>query len=398
LYYDKIFFQLDRISLLKVARFKIVIEAKGSYMTENIHLIKPDRPEILTSEIEAISFYRKMDTQATVMEMLEGSYVLVEEFYSNGLQVLSELKRILQLQFKGKSFQEQRDYRSAYREASHRLLVKVKDNKLAVKKCPDIGWLKLLYPDVSDFYISFPDVQGLNSSWQWYQKGIEIPVLNETIHPYYGTYFPTRFDHLVLFDQWLKTYKGSRRKGADIGVGSGVISFQLIKNGFESVFASDTNKNAVIGVSQESARMGMDTNLTLSLGDLLTDCDFQADLIVFNPPWLIAKHKLEEGIDKAVYYEKDLFPRFFEQAGNHLAPEGKLVLLFSNLAQVVGADDLHPMREELEKNDRFIEEQHLERSVKPSSTKTKRKSFRAKEKVELWVLKHKKWSPQGNRV
>lgn len=359
-------------------------------MTDGFHSLKPDRPVIITSEIDAISFYRKMDTQATVNEMLRGRYVLVEEFYSNGLQVLSELKRNLQLRFKEKSFQGQREYRSAFREASHRLLLKVKDNKLAVKKCPDIGWLELLYPDVSEFYISYPDVQGLNSSWQWYQRGIQIPVLKHSIHPFYGTYFPTRFDHLLLFEKWLKSYSGSREKAVDIGVGSGVLSFQLLKNGFKSVFASDTNKNAVIGVSKERLRLGIERQLTLSLGDLFTDCGFQADLIVFNPPWLVAKHELEEGIDKAIYYGKDLFPRFFSQAENHLAPEGKLVLLFSNLAQVTGSEDIHPIRKELETESRYSKELHRQWNVKASSKKTKRTDSRNHEKVELWVLTHKK--------
>jgi len=358
-------------------------------MTDDFNSIKPDRPAIITSDIDAISFYRKMDTLATVEEMIEGKYVIVEEFYSNGLQVLSELKRTLQLRYKDNYFQGQRDFRSAFREASHRLLIKVEDNKLAVKKCPDIGWLKVLYPDVSDFYISYPDVQGLNSSWQWYQRGIEIPVLKLKIHPFYGTYFPTRFDHLILFDKWLKTYTGYRGKAFDIGVGSGVLSFQLLKSGFQKVFATDTNKNAIIGVSGESARLGFDGQLQLSLGDLFADCDFQSDLIVFNPPWLVAKHELEEGIDKAIYYEKDLFSRFFKEAKNHLSPDGKLVLLFSNLAQVVGADKIHPIIEELEKNDRFSKEQHLQRRVKAKSNKTSRADFRKQEKVELWVLKHK---------
>jgi len=39
--------------------------------------------------------------------------------------------------------------------------LKVKDNKLIVKKSPDIGWLALLYPDVSEFYVTFPEVQGI---------------------------------------------------------------------------------------------------------------------------------------------------------------------------------------------------------------------------------------------
>ncbi|WP_309498763.1 methyltransferase [Sulfurovum sp.] len=355
-------------------------------MNKDLESIQPDRPSIITTEIEAISFYRKMDTKATVVEMIAGKYVLVEEFYSNGLQVLTELKRNLLLKHKDKSYQGQRDYRSAFREASHRLLLKVKDNKLIVKKSPDIGWLKLLYPDVSEFYVSFPEVQGMNSSWQWYEKGLEIKTLNLTLKPYYGTYFPTRFDHLKLFDKWLKTYNGPKNNAMDIGAGSGILSFQLIQNGFENIFATDSNRNAIIGVSKESERLGFEDKITLSYGDLFTDYKGKADVIIFNPPWLLAKHKLEEGIDKAMYYEEDLFPRFFEQAQKHLSPNGKIVLIFSNLAQEVDKESTHPIIEELQKNNRFRKELHLRRDVRASSRRTKRTDSRDNEKVELWVL------------
>ncbi|MGB5965920.1 MAG: methyltransferase [Sulfurimonadaceae bacterium] len=355
-------------------------------MNQDLQSIQPDRPNIITTEIEAISFNRKMDTEETVALMIAGKYVLVEELYSNGLQVLTELKRNLLLKHKDKSFQGQRDFRSAFREASHRLLLKVKNNKLLVKKSPDIGWLELLYPDVSEFYVSFPDVQGMNSSWQWYKKGIEIKMLNLTLHPFYGTYFPTRFDHLILFDKWLKKYEGAKNNAIEMGVGSGVLSFQLIQNGFENIFATDTNKNAIIGVSLESERLGFEDKITLSHGDLFENCDVKADLIVFNPPWLLAKHKLEEGIDKAMYYEEELFPRFFEQAQKNLAPDGKIVLIFSNLAQVVDEESTHPIIEELQKNKRYRKELHLRRDVRASSRRTKRTDSRDNEKVELWVL------------
>ena len=358
-------------------------------MKIDAEVLKADRPEIITTEIDAISFYRKMDTEATVAHMIEGKYVLVEEFYSNGLQVLNELRKNLLLKHKDKTFQGQRDYRAAYRKASHRLLLKVKDNKLIVKKSPDIGWLELLYPDVSEFYISFPDIQGMNSSWQWYEKGIEIKTLGITLKPYYSTYFPTRFDHLKLFDKWLKKYEDSKENAIEIGVGSGVLSFQLIQNGFKNIFATDTNKNAIIGVAQENKRLGNEKHMTLNHGDLFENCDVKADLIVFNPPWLPAKHQLEEGIDKAMYYEDELFPRFFEQAKEHLAPEGKIVLIFSNLAEVVDEESIHPIIEELRNHKRFRKELHLRRDVRASSRRTKRRDARDTEKVELWVLSAK---------
>jgi len=348
--------------------------------------MKPDKPRIITDEIEAISFYRKMDTPAVVERMIAGEYVLVEEFYSNGLQVLSELKRNLQFVYSGKNFKGQREYRTNFREISHRLLLKVENNVLVVRKCPDIGWLKQLYTDETDFYISFPEVQGLNSSWQWYQNGVKIEQLKLTIHPWYGTYFPTRFDHLKLFDTWLKTYKGPRENAMDIGIGSGVLSFQLLENGFQKVFGVDSNKNAIIGLTEECERLGFVEKLNLIHGDLFSEWDFQSDLIVFNPPWLLGRHKLEEGIDKAIYYEKDLFSRFFEQAEKHLAPGGKIVLLFSNLAELVDKDVKHPIQNELDKSDCFIKELFLQKQVKAPSKKTKRTNNRKNEKVELWVI------------
>lgn len=355
-------------------------------MITDIEELKADRPEIITTEVDAIRFYRKMDTKDTVEQMIEGKYVIVEEFYSNGLQVLNELRKNLLRKFKDKSFQGQRDYRNAYKQASHRLLLKIKDNKLTVKKAPNIGWLELLYPDTSDFYISFPDIQGMNSSWQWHEKGIEVKTLDITLKPYYNTYFPTRFDHLKLFDKWLKKYEGSKENAIEIGIGSGILSFQLIQNGFQNIFATDTNKNAIIGVAQESKRLGYEQHLTLNHADLFENCDIKADVIVFNPPWLPAKHKLEEGIDKAIYYEEELFPRFFEQAKEHLAPNGKIVLIFSNLAEVVDKESTHPIIEELRNNMRFKKVLHLRRDVRASSRRTKRKDSRDTEKVELWVL------------
>jgi 16S rRNA G1207 methylase RsmC len=170
-------------------------------------------------------------------------------------------------------------------------------------------------------------------------------------------------------------------------VGSGVLSFQLLQYGFSQVLGTDTNENAIIGATQESERLGFSDRLTLKYGDLFADCDYKAELIVFNPPWLIAKHQLEEGIDKAIYYEADLFPRFFEQAKQYLEKEGKLVIIFSNLAEVVGVD-VHPILNELNNCNRFKQELHMQQSIKPSSKKTKRKNWRKDEKVELWVLTH----------
>ena len=355
-------------------------------MNTDLETIKPDRPAIITSKIDAIGFYRKMDTEATVVEMIAGKYVLVEEFFSNGMQVLAELKRNLLLVHKEQTFEGKRAYRNAFKEASSRLVLKVEENKLLVKRAPDFEWLETLYPDVSEFYVSFSDVQSMNSSWQWYTNGVEVQTLGLSIHPYYGTYFPVKFDHLKLFDKWLKQYKGSKENVINMGVGSGVLSFQLVQNGFKNIVAIDSNKNAIIGVDSESKRLGYADNISLIHSDLFENCETKADLIVFQPPWLPARHELNEELEKAMYYDETLFPRFFEQALNHLNENGKVILIFPNTAEVMDEKSIHPIIEELQKNKRFKKELQLKRDVRASSRRTKRRDAKSREKVELWVL------------
>ena len=76
---------------------------------------------------------------------------------------MAELKRNLLLvhteQTTEQTFEGKRAYRNAYKEASSRLVLKVEDNKLLVKRAPEFDWLESLYPDVSEFYVSFSDVR-----------------------------------------------------------------------------------------------------------------------------------------------------------------------------------------------------------------------------------------------
>ena len=334
-------------------------------------------------------FNRATDVKHTIKVLEAGNPVLITEFYSNGLILLKELHMHLKTKLPNKSFQEQRAYRSEYHKLSNLMLIEIADHKLAVKKSPSIGWLEKLYPETSNFLLSFPQVQGLNSAWQWYQNGISIPVLRNKVHPYYGTYFPTRFDHLILFDNWLKRYKGPKKFAIDVGIGSGVLSFQLIKHGFQKVFGTDTNPNAIVGLTEFMGDTKLSRKIELDYGHLFGKWDKQTELIVFNPPWLPASLHLDRN-DEAIYYNENLFPDFFEGAKKRLLPEGKLVILFSNIAQITNVTKDHPVEKELAEGGRFQLEKHLKKTVKPASKKTKRDQYwRSSEEVELWVLTNK---------
>ena len=194
-------------------------------MTTEIEIIKPE-PFIPEKQLNLFNQFTYITL--TIKALEAGDPILITDFYSNGLGLLKELKMHLKLKFPNKSFQEQREFRSAYHKLSNLILVEIVNHKLTVKKSPSIGWLEKLYPEKGDFLLTFPQIQGLNSAWQWFQNGISIPVLRNKVHPYYGTYFPTRFDHLILFDNWLKRYQGPKKSAIDVGIGCGVLSFQMI--------------------------------------------------------------------------------------------------------------------------------------------------------------------------
>ncbi len=359
----------------------------GLELTISGKKIQAERPKPIITNIDVVPYKRSMDPQTAIDAIIDGYHVLIVDFYSSGLTVLSELKKYIKNTYSDQSFQGQRDFRSVFRELSHQLLLKISNNKLSVKKAPEIGWFKILYPELNEFLLPFPQVQGLNSSWQWYKKGISIPVLKRKIHPWFGTYFPTRFEHLELFDKWLKRYTGEKTSAIDIGIGSGVLSFQMLKHSFEKVYGIDSNPNAIIGLNEDLNKNNLNSKIDLIYGDLFADCNLKTELIVFNPPWLPASHNID-GLDKAIYYDKDLFPRFFAEAKKHLNANGRVVILFSNLAQITKVSKTHPIEEELSTGGQFQKELFIQKEVRPASKNTKRnQNWRASEMVELWVLK-----------
>ncbi|WP_438711664.1 methyltransferase [Aquimarina muelleri] len=351
--------------------------------------IEVNKPVPIVPEKQLELFNHTTDVMLTIKALEAGKLVLITEFYSNGLLLLKALKRHLKKKMTCRSFKEQREYRSEYRKLTNLILIAIVDHKLIVKKAPFIGWLEKFYPYNNNFLLTFPQIQGLNSAWQWYQNGISIPVLRNKVHPYYGTYFPTRFEHLELFDNWLKRYQGPKKSAIDIGFGSGVLSFQMIKHGFQKICGTDTNPNAVVGLTDFMKDTKLSRKIELDFGDLFGKFRKQTELIVFNPPWLPESYDLDS-MDKAIYYDKNLFSVFFAEAKQRLLPEGKLVLLFSNLAQIINITKEHPIEKELSEGGRFQLEKCLKKKVKTASEKTKRDQYwRSSEEVQLWVLTNK---------
>ena len=142
-------------------------------MITDIKINKP-APIAITKNLK--TFKHGVDVRSTIEALEAGKPLLITDFYSNGISLLQDLHQHLKIKLPNKSFKEQRKYRSAYHKLSNLILIEIIDHKLSVKKSPTIGWLEIFYPDNNNFLLTFPQVQGLNSAWQWYQNGISIPV------------------------------------------------------------------------------------------------------------------------------------------------------------------------------------------------------------------------------
>jgi len=351
--------------------------------------IKVNRPEPVFSDKPLKVFRQDTNVKFAIKALEAGNPIIVTELYNNGLILLNALNAHLNKKFRSDTFEQQSAQRAAYRKLSNLILLEVVHHQLVVSKAPTIGWLEKLYPETEDFLLPFPQVQGLNSAWQWYKNGISIPVLRNKLYPYYGTYFPTRFDHLVLFDNFLKHYTGAKKTAIDVGCGSGVLSLQMVQHGFQKVFGTDTNPNAVVGLTEFMGDTKLSRKIELDYAALFGKFEKQTELIVFNPPWLPATHDAGN-LDSAIYYDENLFPDFFAAAKEHLLPDGKLVLLFSNLAHITHVTNEHPIKKEISRGGRFQLEKCYTKTVKAASDKTRRDlSRRDSEIVELWILTHK---------
>jgi len=349
----------------------------------------PNRPEPISTDTQVWAAKKDTDRKQILDLLMQGEQVLVEDRFQTGLDVLSSLKKQIIGKQKTLDFAEEKEKRRIFRDASNRLLIPIEKHRIALKNAPDIGWLSILYSQCDIFFLPLPQIQGLNSSWQWYQKGIQYPMLPFLIKPYYGVYFPTRIEHLLLFEKWLKNYSGEMKKAMDIGTGCGVLAFMLLQKGFKHVSATDINPNAIVSVLENAVANDRIARLNLEMTDLFGDHTEKQDLIVFNPPW-IPSVKYGNAIDEAVYYQdRSLFERFFEGASKRLKNEGQLIFIFSNFAQINHLAEDHPVENELEKGGRFHLAEKKTMRVKAASSRTKRTDHRNDEEVELWVLQKK---------
>ncbi len=309
--------------------------------------------------------------------------------FGTALAFYSWLKKRALNKYSIKDYRSERLFRQKFRELTSNILIKVIEGKVELKGAPHIPWLKEFFPGKECFYISFPEFLGMNGAWQWFSKGMRFPGLPYRLHPFYGTYFPTRTEHLELFDEWLN--KNNRRfgKAIDVGTGCGVLVFYMLKHKITDISATDINPNAIYSLKNDLEKHDLIQNVQLRQGNFFAGFDKKFDLVTFNPPWIPGKPK--SAIDRAIYYENGMWCDFFNETANHMSAGSKLVLLFSNFPLVEGICNIHPIQKQMESDNRF-RVSNIVTKQKKSDNSLNNKSLseeteaKSKEIIELWDI------------
>jgi hypothetical protein len=357
-------------------------------MSEQVRL-NLEKPQIYNFFAETKPFTASSNNRQVLTELRKGQKFCFEGTWGTGMAFYSWLKKRVQSRFPATDYKSSRIQREKMNALTENLFLPIKNHEPALTKAPGNPWLKEFYPKEKEFMMRFTDYLGMNGARQWHEKGIQFPGLNHKVHPFYGTYFPTRTEHLELFDKWLSGQK-EIKNATDMGTGCGVLTFYMLKHGIRNIIATDINPNSLYSLEQDLERTGMQTHVKLMQTSFFDEFENnQPDLIAFNPPWI--PMETHTNIDKAMYYESGFFEDFFKQAYDKIPGSGRLVILFSTFARAAGISQEHPVEQELQTGCRFSLKEKFQINIqqKASPRKDWLSQIRMQEEAELWVLRKK---------
>ncbi|MFF0866075.1 methyltransferase [Nonomuraea sp. NPDC003560] len=231
------------------------------------------------------------------------------------------------------AFQQHRQARSQRAVTLGRLLVPLDpDHSVPLRRAPDVrsACAQVYGPATEASVTSLRELLGIVGAYEWRRRGVEVPALNDRIHPHYGVFSPVRGEYVDLV---AAAPLVSRAGAFDIGAGTGVLAAVLARRGVERVVATDRDPRAVACARDNVRRLGLSGRVDVLEADLFPPG--RAPLVVCNPPWLPAKPA--SPLDHAVYDPGSRMLRgFLDGLGEHLTPEGEGWLILSDLAERLG--------------------------------------------------------------
>lgn len=355
----------------------------------NLHPLPDDfiKPQVFPLSVNTERVNPGMHFKKIFHLLRGGEPVCMSGSFGFALAFYSWLKKQNNLRYPIKDYQASRQNRKNFRLLNTNLMIEVSDHQPVLKKTPLNPWLKQFYPEHHNFLMRFSDFLGMNGAWQWFSNGINFQVLDDLVHPFYAVYFPTRYEHLRLFNKWLSNNLGFYR-ALDIGTGCGLLALMMLQRGIPFVHTTEINPNACYSTKLEIQRRKLQSRVLIEQSGFSGSfIPADNDLIVFNPPWIPGD--VVTGLDQATYYEPDFFENFFSHVHGKMKAGTLLVLLFSNFAQAAKITNEHPIEKEIQNKTRFllVEKHEIPVRQTPSSTKNWLSEIRQREKLELWVLK-----------
>ena len=124
----------------------------------------------------------------------------------------------------------------------------------------------------------------------------------------------------------------SQLRVLEMGAGTGLIAVHCAKAG-ASVTAADVSEKAVANARHNAEKNGV--SITVIQSDLFSKIEGAFDLILFNPPYLSgrASEALEGDDERQLVGGEEgheVTARFLDGASNHLAEDGRILLLVSS--------------------------------------------------------------------
>lgn len=213
------------------------------------------------------------------------------------------------------------------------------DHSVPLRRAPDVREAcEQAYGPADEPYVaSMRELLGMIGAYEWRRKGVEIPALEDRIHPWYGVFSPVRGEYVDLV---AAEPLPAKTLAFDIGTGTGVLAAVLARRGVKRVVATDQDPRALACARENIDRLGYAGPVEVMEADLFPEG--RAPLVVCNPPWVPARPS--SPVERAVYDPDSAMLRGFLQGlADHLEPGGEGWLLLSDLAEHLG---LRP-REEL---------------------------------------------------
>ncbi|MER6580622.1 class I SAM-dependent methyltransferase [Nonomuraea sp. NPDC001023] len=232
-----------------------------------------------------------------------------------------------------RAFHQYRQARSQRAVTLGRLLVPLDpDHSVPLRRAPDVrsACAQVYGPATEASVTSLRELLGIVGAYEWRRRGVEVPSLNDRIHPHYGVFSPVRGEYVDLV---AAAPLVSRAGAFDVGTGTGVLAAVLARRGVERVVATDRDPRAVACARDNLRRLGLSGRVDVLEADLFPPG--RAPLVVCNPPWLPAEPA--SPLDHAVYDPGSRMLRaFLDGLGEHLEPEGEGWLILSDLAERLG--------------------------------------------------------------